>query len=118
MALARVQATSAPARLDSFDQLTGEFPADLRERGTRASVAAPILVDGQLWGAVAVGSRTDPFTSEAETRLGAFTELVAQAIANADARIKLTQSRARLVEAPTTPAAGSSAICTTAPSSA
>jgi signal transduction histidine kinase len=65
----------------------------------RAGVAAPILVDGQLWGAVAAGSRSDPFAAEAEARLGAFAELVAQAIANVDARIKLSESRARIVEA-------------------
>jgi signal transduction histidine kinase len=65
----------------------------------RASVAAPVLVDGQQWGAVAAGSATGPFTADSEARLGAFAELVAQAIANVDARIKLRASRARIVEA-------------------
>jgi signal transduction histidine kinase len=97
--LARVQATLAPARVDSFEGLQGEFPAEMRAIGMRAGVAAPILVDGQLWGAVAAGSRSDPFTAETEARLGAFAKLVAQAIANADARIKLNESRARIVEA-------------------
>jgi signal transduction histidine kinase len=97
--LGRVQTTSAPARLDSFDDLPGAFAAEMRARGTRASVAAPIFVDGDLWGAVAVASRTGPFSAGSEVRLGAFAELVAQAIANADARIKLKESRARIVEA-------------------
>jgi hypothetical protein len=48
----RVQATLAPARIDSFEGLPGEFPAEMREIGMRAGVAAPILVDGRLWGAV------------------------------------------------------------------
>jgi signal transduction histidine kinase len=99
MALARVRATLAPARVDSYEGMPGRFPAELRELGRRAGVVAPILVDGHLWGAVAAGSTTDPFTADSEARLGAFAELVAQAIANVDARIKLNESRARVVEA-------------------
>jgi signal transduction histidine kinase len=98
-ALARVYATRAPARVDSYQGMPGEYPERLRELGMRASVAAPILVDGHLWGAVAAGSAADPFTADSEVRLGAFAELVGQAIANVDARIKLRESRARIVEA-------------------
>jgi signal transduction histidine kinase len=98
-ALARVHATLAPARVDTYEGMPGEHPALLRKLGTRASVAAPILVDGHLWGAVAAASTGDPFTADAEARLGAFAELVGQAIANVDARIKLRESRARIVEA-------------------
>jgi signal transduction histidine kinase len=98
-ALARAYTTLAPARVDSYEGMPGEYPAQLRELGMRAGAAAPILVDGHLWGAVAVGSMRDPLTPGAETRLGAFAELVAQAIANVDARIKLKESRARIVEA-------------------
>ena len=98
-ALARVHATLAPARVDSYEGMPGAYPAELREIGLRAVVAAPILVDGDLWGAVAAGSRIDPFTAVSEARIGAFAELVAQAIANADARIKLKESRARIVAA-------------------
>ena len=43
--------------------------------------------------------RPTPFAADAEARLGAFAELVAQAIANVDARIKLKESRARIVAA-------------------
>jgi signal transduction histidine kinase len=99
MSLERVQATRAPARIDSYEGLPGEFAAEMRRIGMRAGVAAPILVDGHLWGAVVAGSRGDPFTAESEARLGAFAELVAQAIANVDARMKLKESRARIVEA-------------------
>jgi len=98
-ALERVHATLAPARVDSYEGMPGEYPAELREIGLRAVVAAPILVDGHLWGAVAAGSRSDPFTTDSEARIGAFAELVAQAIANVDARIKLKESRARIVGA-------------------
>jgi signal transduction histidine kinase len=98
-ALARVYATRAPARVDSYEGMRGEYPAELRKLGMRASVAAPILVDGRLWGGVAAGSTAEPFDAESETRLGAFAELIAQAIANVDARIELKRSRARIVEA-------------------
>ncbi|HEX5617739.1 MAG TPA: GAF domain-containing sensor histidine kinase, partial [Solirubrobacteraceae bacterium] len=98
-AMARVHATHTPARVDSYEGMEGEYPEHLRQIGMRAAVAAPILVDGKLWGAVAAGSTAEPFDAEAETRLGAFAELVAQAIANVDARIELKRSRARIVEA-------------------
>jgi signal transduction histidine kinase len=85
--------------VDSYEDMPGDYPAELRRLGMRASVAAPILVDGHLWGAVAAGSVGAPFTRDAEVRLGAFAELVGQAIANVDARMKLDESRARIVEA-------------------
>ena len=65
----------------------------------QSGVAAPIVVGGRLWGAVAAGSAAGPFPADAEERLGAFAELVAQAIANVDARLQLQASRARIVEA-------------------
>ena len=98
-ALAQVQATRAPGRVDSYEGMPGEYPAELRALGMRASVAAPVIVGGELWGAVAAGSAGAPFTSDTEARLGAFAELVGQAIANVDARMQLTESRARLVAA-------------------
>ena len=98
-AMARVFATLAPARVDSYEGIPGAYTEQLRALGMRASVAAPVLVDGRLWGAVAAGSAADPFTADSEARLGAFAELVAQAIANVDARIELKASRARIVEA-------------------
>jgi signal transduction histidine kinase len=98
-ALARALETVAPARVDSYEGLPGSFAREVRASGIRATVAAPILVDGHLWGAFAAGSNADPFGADAEGRLGAFAELVAQAIANVDARIKLKESRARIVAA-------------------
>ena len=99
-AVARVYETRAPARSGSYDGMSGRFARDLRERGIRATAASPILVDGHLWGAFAASwMTTDLIPTDAEARLGAFAELVAQAIANVDARIKLKESRARIVEA-------------------
>ena len=99
MPTARVYETLAPARIDSYEGVPGRFAEELRARGSRGTVAAPILVEGHVWGAFTAGSTTEPFSSDSEARLGAFAELVAQAIANVDARIKLQESRARIVEA-------------------
>jgi signal transduction histidine kinase len=98
-ALARALETMAPARVDSYESLPGSFAEEVRTSGIRATVAVPILLDGRLWGGFAVGSNSDPFGPDAEARLAAFAELVAQAIANVDARIKLRESRARIVAA-------------------
>jgi hypothetical protein len=41
--LARVQATLAPARIDSFEGVPGDYAVEMRAIGLRAGVAAPIL---------------------------------------------------------------------------
>src|SRR5205814_2727207 len=70
------------------------------EYGFRSAVAAPIVVDGVLWGAInATRTSDEPFPVGAEDRLADFAALVAQAIANAQAREELRASRARIVEA-------------------
>jgi signal transduction histidine kinase len=51
-----------------------------------------------LWGAITVESRgEEPPGPDTEARLAGFTELVATAIANAEAKAELTASRARIV---------------------
>jgi signal transduction histidine kinase len=97
--LEQIRRTGRPARTDSYDDIDGTHVEEVRELGMRAGVGAPIVVDGELWGAVAAGSADAPFTEDSEQRLDAFAELVGQAIANVDARAKLQQSRARIVEA-------------------
>ena len=63
-----------------------------------ATVAAPITVAGRPWGLVRVTPRGgDPLPRGTEGRLAAFTELVATAIANAEAQGALTASLTRLV---------------------
>jgi signal transduction histidine kinase len=64
-------------------------------------VGAPIIIEGQLWGAAIVGSTQPDVTLPADTeaRVGDFTDLVATAIGNAQTRAELTASRARIVAA-------------------
>jgi signal transduction histidine kinase len=69
-------------------------------RVLREGRVAPIVVDGQEWGvAVVSSSLAQPFPADTEARLMDFAELVAMAIANAQARSDLNASRARIVTA-------------------
>jgi PAS domain S-box-containing protein len=97
-AVARVRQTTSSARIDDWGGQTGKIAATFFRTGYRSTAAAPILVAGTLWGAVAIASE-DPLPPETETRLGAFSELVSLAVASAQARADLIASRARLVKA-------------------
>ena len=87
-------------RLDSYAGLTGEIARRAREGQYRSVVAAPVVVAGRVWGLlVAATQRDEPLDSNAEQRLESFAELVALALAGADARRELAASRTRIVEA-------------------
>ncbi len=99
-AVARVYGTGRPGRSTGFEGAQGSLTQRLHELGYRSSLAAPIHVEGRIWGALAVADvREEPLAEGSEQRLARFSELVAQALANADAREQLAASRARLVEA-------------------
>jgi signal transduction histidine kinase len=88
-----------PVRFDWSD-VSGTTAALFRAVGIRSSIASPILVGGHPWGALVVHTRrAHPFPPDAESRLKNFTELVATAISNIEARAELGASRARIVEA-------------------
>ena len=92
--------TGRPARKDNYDGASGRIGDDLGRAGIRSAVGCPILVDGKLWGAMLAASLTaEPLPAETEARISRFTELVATAISNIDARSELRASRARLVAA-------------------
>jgi signal transduction histidine kinase len=95
---AMVADSGQPARMDSHDTAVGDAAALIRRLGLRGGVGAPIVVEGRLWGVAVVGS-TEPLPPDAEQRVREFTELVATAIANAEAHAALTASRARIVTA-------------------
>ena len=61
----------------------------LRRAGVRSSVASPVVVEGRRWGAMVVSSRDEPLPPGTEGRMADFTELIAVAIANAEARTDL-----------------------------
>ena len=99
-AIGRALATKAPARVSSYDHARGELPAVMRSMGMSASVATPVLVDGEPWGAiVATAVDEEALPPGCEQRLMALAELVAQAVANDRRWEELAASRMRLLEA-------------------
>ncbi|WP_083208409.1 sensor histidine kinase [Mycobacterium malmoense] len=96
---AMVADSGQPARMDSHDTAIGDVAALIRRLGLRSGVGAPIVVEGRLWGVAVVGSPAEPLPLGSERRVGEFTELVATAIANAEAHAALTASRTRIVTA-------------------
>jgi PAS domain S-box-containing protein len=91
--------TGRPARLDHFEGPPGSAAEAVIRLGIRSAAGAPILVEERLWGVmVAAWTRHQP-VSGIEDRIAQFTDLVATAISNAQARADLAASRARIVAA-------------------
>ena len=89
-----------PARIDDYAEAScpGAYPS--REWAVRSAAGAPIAVEGRLSRVMFVGSRLErPLPADTEDRLAGFTELVATAVANAEAQAALRASRARIVTA-------------------
>ena len=94
-----VAETGQAARIDDYTDFSGEVGKISNEMGTRAAVGVPVSVEGRLWGVMIVSSPAEPLPTGTERRLAAFTELVAAAIADAEAQAALAASRARIVAA-------------------
>jgi signal transduction histidine kinase len=89
--------TGRPARIDYVDG-SGPIAIRVRQLGVRSMVGCPITVEGRLWGLMVVAStRPEPLPAGTEARIARFTELVATAVANTQARAELAASRARIV---------------------
>jgi signal transduction histidine kinase len=92
--------TRGAVRMHDWRGVPGPLAASIRDLGVRSSVGSPILVEGRVWGAVAVHTKQPcPLPPETEARLEDFTELVATAISNTTAWSEVAASRARIVEA-------------------
>jgi PAS domain S-box-containing protein len=97
---ALVRRTGRPARMDDYATATGAIGTHLRSLGIRSAVGCPIVVHGRLWGImIAAQGMAEPLPTGTEWRIGKFTELVATAISNVQARSDLAASRARIVAA-------------------
>jgi signal transduction histidine kinase len=84
---ALVYETGRPARVDDFSEVAGTAPAAARTHGIQSAIGFPIVVDGEVWGVLGIGTRQgETLPSDVEQHLAAFTELVSTAIANSDAR--------------------------------
>jgi signal transduction histidine kinase len=93
--------TGRPGRIDGYLDASGPLGVTGNELGIRSSAGTPIIVEGNVWGVVIVGStlQEQPLPRDIEARLGSFTELVATAVANIESRAALAASRARIVAA-------------------
>jgi PAS domain S-box-containing protein len=87
-----VHRSGRSARVE-YEHVPGEIAAKLaHDAGIRSAVAVPIVVNGRPWGAMmALSTAATPQAAGTEARLASFTELVATAIANAEARQELQQ---------------------------
>ncbi len=98
--LAAVRASGEPQRIDRYEGRAGQVIERFMSFGYGSATAAPVKLGGGVWGAlVAAGPPGAPFPVGSERRLTDFADLVAQALANAEAYTKLATSRARIVEA-------------------
>ncbi len=98
-ALGRAQTTGHPARFARYDSPRNELSQAMKHLGMRTSVAAPIVSNGVIWGAlVATAPEEETLPPGCEQRLAPFAELVGQALANDHAKNELAASRTRLLE--------------------
>jgi signal transduction histidine kinase len=86
--------------VNDYSDFEGTVDELARAAGVGSGCASPIVVDGELWGAIRAFSRHGvPLPPGTEVRLDRFTEPVAIAVSNAAARDELIASRVRIVEA-------------------
>jgi signal transduction histidine kinase len=86
----RVLRTGRPVRIGTYENVPGRIAGAAQEAGKSWGAGAPIIVDGQVWGAMVTASpQTEPLPEGLEERLAGFTDLVATAIANTQAREEL-----------------------------
>jgi signal transduction histidine kinase len=90
--------TGVAAKTERFDGPPGSVARFFQDLGATTGVVSPIVVERHRWGiAVAASRNPDAFPARTERRIADFTELVATAIANAEAQTQLMESRARVV---------------------
>jgi signal transduction histidine kinase/uncharacterized protein YoaH (UPF0181 family) len=93
LASTAVYRTGRPARNDhtGHRDASGPVADSLRQMSFVSTVAAPIVVEGSLWGTLTVNDQREPLPPDTDERVAKFTELVATAIANAESRAALHQ---------------------------
>jgi PAS domain S-box-containing protein len=90
--MASVMQTGRSARIDDYAAVAGAHAERVREAGIRSGIGAPIVIEGKSWGVViAFSTDPEPISADAESRLARFTDLVATAVSNTQARDDLRQ---------------------------
>jgi signal transduction histidine kinase len=96
----KILATRRAVRKDDLSEIPAPLGEAARAGRIGSGVGVPIVVDGDIWGWIALGARPgEQFPADAEERLGRYTELVATAVSNATMRGELAASRARVITA-------------------
>jgi signal transduction histidine kinase len=97
LASTMVYRTGRPARSDHTGHRSapGQVADSLRQMNYVSTVAAPIVVEGSLWGVMTASDQRKPLPPDTEERVAKFTELMGTAIANAESRAELASSEAR-----------------------
>jgi PAS domain S-box-containing protein len=97
---AMVLESGRPERIEDFSSIPGAIAGAARTTGIGSCAGAPIIVDGQVWGAMSADSfDRAPLPEGIEDRLAEFTELVATAISNTASRealVRLADEQAAL----------------------
>jgi GAF domain-containing protein len=84
--------TGRPARIDDWSHARGVIAEAIGRLGIHSSAGAPVVVAGRLWGYMTVNSsRAEPLPASTERRLADFTDLLATAIANSEARAEIAR---------------------------
>jgi signal transduction histidine kinase len=82
--------TGRPARVSDYASASGAASDVARGHSIRSAVGVPISGYGRLWGVIFVSSRREEqLPADTEARLAGFAELVATALASAQARTEL-----------------------------
>src|SRR4051794_10903959 len=98
--LARVFRGAPSARTDDYSGVSGGGADVVKQQGLVSTAAAPIVVAGETWGALIVGTtRAAPLPPDAEVRLGEFARLCSLAIGSAEVLRQLLHSREQLAAA-------------------
>src|SRR3954451_11684002 len=84
--VAAVKRTGRVARFDTDDPDAPDMPERARVEGIRSALASPIAVGGELWGVIVVGSLRGALPPATDRLLADFTDLLATAVSNAQAR--------------------------------
>jgi PAS domain S-box-containing protein len=94
-----IWSTGEPAIVDLAGSDTS-LAAELLRNGLRVVTGVPIVVEGRLWGAMLAHERArEALPQGIVDRLQSFTELVATAVANANARSELVAAQRRVIAA-------------------
>src|SRR6478752_233621 len=78
-----------PTRVDAYTELGGPGVGRMHELGITAGAAAPILVEGRLWGVLAAMVCSGSVVIGLEDQLAEFADLAATAVAAAQAKDEL-----------------------------